>query len=100
MPTLPSLAACNLMESCTGVDCCVQVYLLEKGFHVQLNIDPCKEVLNIEIERLPIQIELSDFEMSMLRFCFAPKFITVVAIASTIFILNIWKNTYLTSDLV
>ena len=67
MPTLPSVAACNLLESCTGVDCCVQVYLLETGFHVKLDIDPCKEVLYVEIERLPIQIELKDLEMGMKR---------------------------------
>ena len=65
VPTLPSVAACNLLASCTGVDCCVQVYLLEKGFHVQLNIDPCEEVLDIMIERLPIQIGFDEFEMGL-----------------------------------
>ena len=32
---------------------------------MQLNIDPCEEVLDLVIERLPIQIGFDEFEMGL-----------------------------------
>ena len=62
VPALQSVASCNLIRSCTGVNCCIEVYLLEETFNVKLDIDPCEEVVVINIERLPIRMSLNEFE--------------------------------------
>ncbi|XP_053400990.1 uncharacterized protein LOC123541000 [Mercenaria mercenaria] len=67
---LQNILTCALQESCSAVDCCIDVYLLEKSFNVKFNLNPCTNMLEIGIERLTFDLPLEDYiSGSQSRFC-------------------------------
>ncbi|XP_060596420.1 uncharacterized protein LOC132750448 [Ruditapes philippinarum] len=67
---LSNIMTCNLGESCSSVDCCIDVYLLERSFNVQFNLDPCTNMLEVSIEKLTFDVPLSDITYGTpSRFC-------------------------------
>ncbi|XP_063408926.1 uncharacterized protein LOC134692406 [Mytilus trossulus] len=63
--TLPNLnpgMTCVLLSSCTTVDCCLDVDIINHSFNVKLQLDPCNENLKVSIEDFAIAISLYDFE--------------------------------------
>jgi hypothetical protein len=58
---LENILSCNLQESCSAVDCCVDIYLLERSFNVKFNLDPCSSTLELSIERLHFDVSLDDY---------------------------------------
>ncbi|CAG2253142.1 unnamed protein product [Mytilus edulis] len=58
---LPDNIVCSLSETCTSVDCCMDVELLNKSFHIYLDIDPCYHRLTVGIEQMQFNRSLQDY---------------------------------------
>lgn len=52
---------CALLSSCTEVDCCVDVYVIDRSVNVRLQLDPCNENLVVGIEDFVFSISFYDF---------------------------------------
>ena len=63
MLQLPNMVSCALMESCTAIDCCVDVYILSRTFNFAIDIDPCQNHIVLRIEKLTYSVSLSDYQM-------------------------------------
>ncbi|XP_063420822.1 uncharacterized protein LOC134706043 [Mytilus trossulus] len=59
--SLPDSMACSLSDKCTSVDCCVDIKLLGRSFHIYLDIDPCYYRLTVGIERMKFNRSLLDY---------------------------------------
>lgn len=54
---------------CTAVDCCIDVDFLDRSFHAFLDVNMCKHVITVGIEKLVTEpISLLDYEYGMLMF--------------------------------
>ncbi|CAG2204548.1 unnamed protein product [Mytilus edulis] len=58
---LPDNIVCSLFDTCTSVDCCMDVELLNKSFHIYLDIDPCYHRLTVGIEQMQFNRSLQDY---------------------------------------
>ncbi|XP_071145134.1 uncharacterized protein [Mytilus edulis] len=58
---LPDNIVCSLSDTCTSVDCCMNVELLDKSFHIYLDIDPCYHRLTVGIEQMQFNRSLQDY---------------------------------------
>ncbi|XP_060567960.1 uncharacterized protein LOC132726632 [Ruditapes philippinarum] len=56
---------CHLDDSCSGFDCCTYVSTLSRSFHTSYQLDHCKRVLSITIEKMTHQIILTTFEFDV-----------------------------------
>ncbi|VDI33335.1 Hypothetical predicted protein, partial [Mytilus galloprovincialis] len=54
---------CSLSDTCTSVDCCMDVVLLDKSFHIYLDIDPCYHRLAVGIEQMQFNRSLQDYNL-------------------------------------
>ena len=54
--------SCHLMDSCTAVDCCIELTQMTKSFHVFLHLDNCYKRLKVGIENYFIDIAYLDYE--------------------------------------
>ncbi|KAL5013968.1 hypothetical protein ScPMuIL_008238, partial [Solemya velum] len=54
--------SCKLDESCTGVECCLNVSRLRRNIHVKVALDPCQYTLNLAIEKLEVVQTLFDHD--------------------------------------
>ncbi|KAL5015119.1 hypothetical protein ScPMuIL_009389 [Solemya velum] len=78
-PTLVPLSAsltCKMLQSCTGVECCVEVGLLKRNVNVKVALDPCLYTLTLAIDNLEVKQTLFDFQWVVvgtvcLQFCFS-----------------------------
>ncbi|VDI06314.1 Hypothetical predicted protein [Mytilus galloprovincialis] len=61
LPTLPSEVSCSLPNTCTGVDCCVDVELLGQSVYTTVDIDPCYLGMTVGIERMRFNTSLMDY---------------------------------------
>ncbi|VDI45263.1 Hypothetical predicted protein [Mytilus galloprovincialis] len=59
---LPSNITCNIQDHCTAVDCCIHVELLNRSFHVYMDIDSCYYRLTVGIERMNYTMNLFDYK--------------------------------------
>ncbi|CAG2247494.1 unnamed protein product [Mytilus edulis] len=59
--SLPDNMVCSLSDTCTSVDCCVDIKLLGRSFHIYLDIDPCHYMLTVGIERMRFNKSLLDY---------------------------------------
>ncbi|KAK3612537.1 hypothetical protein CHS0354_024514 [Potamilus streckersoni] len=59
---LPAEAACYIPSTCSGVECCIDVNLVRRSFHVYTMLDECNSVLTVGIEKLKFNISLQDFK--------------------------------------
>lgn len=53
---------CTLLSSCTKVDCCVDVDIIDHSFNVILQLDPCEEELIVGIDNFVFMISLYNYE--------------------------------------
>ncbi|KAK3101936.1 hypothetical protein FSP39_007496 [Pinctada imbricata] len=60
-PVLPSNMSCHLLSSCTGVECCVDVDIIETTVSALYSLDPCQQKITIQIEELKTNQSLYDF---------------------------------------
>ncbi|VDI13107.1 Hypothetical predicted protein, partial [Mytilus galloprovincialis] len=58
---LPDNMVCSLSDTCTCVDCCMNVELLDKSLHIYLDIDPCYHRLTVGIEQMQFNRSLQDY---------------------------------------
>jgi hypothetical protein len=61
-PNLQSGISCNLLPSCTGVDCCIDVDIIGHSINAVLKLYPCDQRLTLGIENLVFNVSLYDFD--------------------------------------
>ena len=66
---LTSDLSCNVLASCTGVQCCATSSTLQRTFEIYINIDPCAKSLSIQIEQLFYNHTLVDFQWGKIMKC-------------------------------
>ena len=58
------------MDSCTAIDCCIDLTQMAKSFHVFLHLDNCYKRLKVGIENYFIDIAYLDYEFGeYLKYC-------------------------------
>ena len=62
LPSLPDNTVCHITESCNSVQCCINVDKIGQSFEASIDIDPCKLILKIRIEKLKFEKSLLDFQ--------------------------------------
>ncbi|VDH92137.1 Hypothetical predicted protein [Mytilus galloprovincialis] len=61
---LPVYASCRLSSYCTGLQCCMEVPLLQRSFETHVLLDACAYKLSIGIEKLVINESLFDYTLN------------------------------------
>lgn len=61
MPALHNNMNCYIDQTCTAVQCCVDVTELGKALEIGINIDPCDFRLSVRIEKLSFEVTLFDY---------------------------------------
>ncbi|XP_052067236.1 uncharacterized protein LOC127706620 [Mytilus californianus] len=61
-PQLQNGVTCTLTHSCTGVECCLDVELIDRSIFFKLDLDPCNHILLLSIENLSYNISLFNFD--------------------------------------
>jgi hypothetical protein len=54
--------SCYISDMCTDVQCCVDVSLIKRSFEITLKLDTCRYQLEVEIDRLKINVALVDYK--------------------------------------
>ncbi|OPL32688.1 hypothetical protein AM593_10722, partial [Mytilus galloprovincialis] len=62
LPQIPEPTSCYLDTSCTRVECCVDVDFIPYSFHTYLDIDPCKQMFTVGIEKFHRKISLTNYQ--------------------------------------
>ncbi|VDI79784.1 Hypothetical predicted protein [Mytilus galloprovincialis] len=62
LPALPYSTTCHLSDDCTGITCCTDVDLLSRSISTSIKLDPCEYTLQIQIEKLVVNISLVDYQ--------------------------------------
>jgi len=62
LPRLPGSVSCNLGDTCTSVDCCIDVTEISKSINVFFNIDTCNYRLSGGIENLIFNKSLINYK--------------------------------------
>ncbi|KAL3873935.1 hypothetical protein ACJMK2_037012, partial [Sinanodonta woodiana] len=84
LPDLPGKVACNLFNTCTSLECCVQVPFIKRNVQFMVLIDTCQLRLTLGIENLSVNISLLDYQWGQIM---------------TFSILDIYQIQYRISDL-
>jgi hypothetical protein len=63
---LPPSMTCIIPDSCTGVDCCVDVDILARSINTYVLLDACNYVMRVGIEKLNVNISLIDYSWGKL----------------------------------
>lgn len=61
-PQLQNGVTCTLTQSCTGVECCLDMEFIDRSIMFKLDLDPCNHNLLLSIENLVYNISLFNFE--------------------------------------
>ncbi|VDI15760.1 Hypothetical predicted protein [Mytilus galloprovincialis] len=61
LPSLLSNMNCYIDQSCTAVQCCIDVNELGKSLEIGVEIDPCDFRLTVRIEKLSFEVTLHDY---------------------------------------
>ncbi|VDI23782.1 Hypothetical predicted protein, partial [Mytilus galloprovincialis] len=61
LPSLLSNMNCYIDQSCTAVQCCIDVNELGKSLEIGVEIDPCDFRLTVRIEKLSFDVTLYDY---------------------------------------
>lgn len=61
VPDLPDNIVCHISGTCTDVNCCVHIPLLNKTFDAYIKLDPCYEKVSVGIEKMHNQYKLLDY---------------------------------------
>ncbi|CAC5409208.1 unnamed protein product [Mytilus coruscus] len=62
LPLLPGTTVCHIQETCTLVSCCFSVDKIGQSFQASVDIDPCRSLLTVTIEKFRLQKNLLDFQ--------------------------------------
>ncbi|XP_053398211.1 uncharacterized protein LOC128556642 [Mercenaria mercenaria] len=62
LPRLPHELRCYVPSYCTGVECCLNIDVLKRGFSVVLSMDACSNRLVVSIDNLKLNVSLVDYE--------------------------------------
>ena len=54
--------SCYLSETCTAIDCCIDVEQISRSVHVYINLDACNYRLTAGIEKLTFDIPLLQYQ--------------------------------------
>ncbi|CAG2204544.1 unnamed protein product [Mytilus edulis] len=61
LPSLGSNMNCYIDQSCTAVQCCIDVNELGQSIEIGVEIDPCDFMLTVRIEKLNFDVTLYDY---------------------------------------
>lgn len=62
LPALPDQLKCHVPDYCTGIDSCVYVDQLQRGFRAHLLLDACNFKFSVGIEKLQVEQSLIDYD--------------------------------------
>ncbi|XP_052090897.1 uncharacterized protein LOC127727822 [Mytilus californianus] len=62
LPSLPSSVSCHMYDTCTGMDCCVDVKEISRSLNLFLNLDTCNYYLSGGIEKLTFNKSLINYK--------------------------------------
>ncbi|XP_071150838.1 uncharacterized protein [Mytilus edulis] len=62
MPELPGNMACHFKDTCTGIECCIEIPGLGLTLHPFIIIDPCEYTLNYGLNTINETIQLINYE--------------------------------------
>lgn len=62
LPSLHSNLSCHLGRSCTQLDCCVYVPLLNRTFSFYVDVNPCYEKFTVGIEKMYRKCSLLSYD--------------------------------------
>jgi hypothetical protein len=54
--------SCHIPDSCTGIDCCVDVDIIGRSFRVFALLDACGYKLSVGIDKLKFDLTLFDYK--------------------------------------
>jgi hypothetical protein len=55
-------ATCYIPDTCTSIDCCIEVATLGRSFRTYVDIDTCSYKLTVEIDKIHLEYSLVDYE--------------------------------------
>ncbi|XP_076076027.1 uncharacterized protein LOC143046851 [Mytilus galloprovincialis] len=61
-PELPDKMACHFKDTCTGIECCIEIPFLDVTLHPFFIIDPCEYTLNYGVNTINETIQLINYE--------------------------------------
>lgn len=65
MPTfndISSHASCYIPDTCTALDCCIEVDRIKRQLRTYIDIDTCNYKLTVGIEKLYLEYSLVDYQ--------------------------------------
>ena len=65
LPKIRGTTACHIKNTCTAIQCCVEVGKVGRSFEVELDIDFCNQKLTFGVEKLTETLSLQGFEYGM-----------------------------------
>ena len=69
---------CNIQESCTGIDMCLYVPVLNRNIHAYLILHDCNKILEIGIELHTVNVTFDDIEWGKFdRSHFTPMYLYI-----------------------
>ena len=65
MPALPDYMSCHYKDTCTGIECCIEISGLGLTLHPFLLIDPCEYSLSYGVNTINRTIQLINYEWGL-----------------------------------
>jgi hypothetical protein len=65
MPALPDYMSCHYEDTCTGIECCIEISGLGLTLHPFLLIDPCEYSLSYGVNTINRTIQLINYEWGL-----------------------------------
>ncbi|XP_071131855.1 uncharacterized protein [Mytilus edulis] len=62
LPSVPNTMSCHLTDTCTGIDCCIDVEQISRSINVYIKLDACNYKLTAGIEKLTFDVPLLNYE--------------------------------------
>ncbi|XP_052071171.1 uncharacterized protein LOC127709609 [Mytilus californianus] len=62
LPAIPNTMSCHLTDTCTGIDCCIDVDQISRSINVYIKLDACNYKLTAGIEKLTFDVPLLNYE--------------------------------------
>ncbi|VDI41394.1 Hypothetical predicted protein [Mytilus galloprovincialis] len=62
LPAVPDTMSCYLSDTCTGIDCCIDVEQISRSINVYIKLDACNYKLTAGIEKLTFDVPLLNYE--------------------------------------
>ncbi|CAG2196994.1 unnamed protein product [Mytilus edulis] len=65
LPSVPNTMSCHLTDTCTGIDCCIDVEQISRSINVYIKLDACNYKLTAGIEKLTLDVPLLNYEFDI-----------------------------------